>query len=104
MTFFTHKILAAFYYECAATVAGEIGITLIEFKSIFELLNEIERADKEAYTKLTNFIEVYNKWYDFTAGDEINNTGDPKILEIISQRDVLRSELQSYLKTRYPKS
>ena len=84
----------------ARNVAKKIGIPDVDFKTCYELTEEINRIDKESYKILTDFFDSYQNWYKFHKSIEQKNLegklsqGQKAQLEdLMKDRDQTRSKL-----------
>jgi hypothetical protein len=53
------------FQNAVAATARKLRIPEVEFKSIAELLTEIERADKTTHGVLVAFLTAWREWFSF---------------------------------------
>ncbi len=54
-------------------VARSLGVQDTDFKSAYEMNQEIENLDKDIHGKLNDFLEAYQNWYKFCEKLESEN-------------------------------
>lgn len=88
---FTEADLHSFYSQVIQITAAKLGIANSEFKTSFELLEEIKASNARSHQALNDFIDAYENWYKGVVKENV--TGQQAIIELIRKRDAARQEL-----------
>lgn len=93
--------------QVVVTVARQIEVPDYEFYMPNELLAKIKDRNKEVFSKLETFFEVYDKWWAYQeenqAQIEAGGLRDEKLtanIALIQKRDTTRQELVDAVKKK----
>lgn len=86
-------------------VAKSVGVHDTDFKSAYEMMQEIEIIDKNIHEKVNGFFEAYQEWYKYclmleSEGKYDNLTSDEqdKLKQLENNRDETRTILIQNIK------
>ena len=101
---FTVPELASFYEQVIVNVASKLEISNAIWKSRGELEIEIRNKDQDIFKLLSNFLDAYQKWYDFSynetgQGKEIAAGKNEQFIELLDNRDKTRNVLLKQLES-----
>jgi len=99
---FTASALASFYEQIIVNVASKLEISDAIWKSRGELEIEIRNKNESISKLLSDFLDAYQKWYDFSydetgQGNDIAAGANEQFIELTDSRDKTRNLLLEQL-------
>jgi hypothetical protein len=84
----------------ARNISRKLGVRKPDFKSVPELIDEIQSLDSATYDIMDKFLKTYHEWFNFHKRiDQQGNQGNlssaetEELTNLIQQRDSIREEL-----------
>ncbi len=84
----------------ARNISRKLKVSDPDFKSIPELINEIQTLDSVTFMIMDNFLKTYHEWYNFhkridkeEKQGNLSSAETEELAELIQGRDITRKEL-----------